>query len=74
MKESTFVAYAQRFKREGWGKNGIGYGPKGYSNYIYMNQDKDINNRKIGLARSYPKKETQLVHNAVRIKQGKYNF
>ena len=22
----------------------------------------------------YPKKETQLVHNAVRIKQGKYNF
>ena len=22
----------------------------------------------------YPKKETQLIHNAVRVKQGKYNF
>ena len=22
----------------------------------------------------YPKKETQLIHNAIRVKQGKYNF
>ena len=135
VKESTFVAYAQRFKREGWGKNGIGYGPKGYSNYIYMNQDKDEplmgeelekfhkcldrifdgswqNDQVLGLLEDYqqgnisleefkdsmfilttekldwqevhdiveeemgyyPKKETQLIHNAIRVKQGKYNF
>ena len=41
VKESTFITYTQRCKREGWSKNGIGYGPKGYSNYIYMNQEKD---------------------------------
>lgn len=41
VKPKTFISYAQRYKREGWGKNGISYGPKGYSNYIYMRLDKD---------------------------------
>lgn len=135
VKESTFIAYTQRYKREGWGKNGLADGPKGYSNYIYMNKEKDEplkgeelekfndclsrifdgswqNDQILGLLEDYhqknisvaefkdsmfelatskldwwkihdiiedelgyyPKKETQLVHNAVRIQKQPYNF
>ena len=135
VKESTFISYTQRYKREGWGKNGLEDGPKGYSNYIYMNQEKDEplageelekfnsclsrifdgswqNDQILGLLEDYnkgyisatefkdsmftlateklswweihdiitdelgyyPKKETQLVHNAIRMKKGEYNF